>query len=145
MQEKNPEFLSPAERAGLEDEKHDLERTLTELEGSGRGTQADNIDTARIRSEITRIGTAIDERTPGKIRATEKDNLVKEEKYLEEKISEGMPTWFEMRKPSMNPGAVRKHMAWCDRNKARIKRYKEIQRLLRPFDPKSIENLRKEK
>jgi len=142
---KTTEYLSPAERVSLESEKKELETTLTAMQDSGRGTPAEQIDTDRIKGEIKRLDVAIEERTPARVRSTDKDKLIKEEKDLEEKIAEGMPSWFEMRKPSMNPGAVRKHMRWCERNAARIERYRTIQRMLRPFEPKSIEALRKEK
>lgn len=144
-QKKKQEYLSPVERENLESEKKELETTLAELEESGKGTQAEQIDRSRIKAEISRLDHAIEIRTPGRVRAIEKDRLHKEEKELEEKIAEGMPTKYEMRRPTENPGAVRKHMAWCNRNEGRIERYREIQRLLRPFEPKSIENLRKEK
>jgi len=98
-----------------------------------------------LKNEINRIGAAIHHGTPGNIRAIEKDKLIKEEKELEDAIAKGMPTFYEMRQPTKNPGAVRKHMAWSRRNKQNIARYKQIQRILRPLEPKSIEVLRKEK
>jgi len=139
------EYLSPSERSSLESEKKELEVTLAAMEESGAGTTAERMDKDKIQAEIKRMDLAIEERTPAKVGSNDKDKLVKEEKELEEKIAEGMPTWFEMRKPSMNPGAIRKHMRWCERNVKRIERYRTIQRMLRPFEPKSIENLRKEK
>ncbi|GEM_PF-3486465 len=139
------QYLSPTERDNLQSEKKDLENTLKDMEGYGVGTAGDAIDKSAISREISRLGNAIDERTAPTPRAVEKDRLAKEEKDLEEKISTGMPTWYEMNKPSRNPGAVRKHMAWVERNKELIKRYKTVQRILRPQDPKSIESLRKER
>jgi hypothetical protein len=56
-----------------------------------------------------------------------------------------MPTRDEMRFPAKNPGAVRKHMAWSTKNAQRIERYRYIQRVLNPDDPRSVENLRREK
>lgn len=141
---KKQEYLSPSEREGLESEKRDLEHTLSEAESFGSGGAA-QVDTSRLRSEINRLDVAIGERTPGQVRGIQKDKLVKEETEIEEKLVEGMPSWYEMRQPTKNPGAVRKHMAWCTRNKPLIERYREIQRILRPLEPKSVESLRKEK
>lgn len=137
--------MSPSERQSLEGEKKELETTLSEVEGAGRGTPAEQIDRSRLKGEIAKIDSAIQARTPGRVVGSQKDKLAKEEKALEAEISSGMPSWYEMRKPSRNPGAVRKHMHWCDRNQSNIERYREIQRTLRPEDPKSIENLRKDR
>jgi len=145
VRRKPKEYLSPSERQSLEGEKRELETTISEMDGSGKGTPAEQIDVGRLQGEIKRLDVAIQERTPAEARGIQKDKYIKEEKVLEETIGTGMPTWHEMRKPSMNPGAVRKHMNWCDRNQANIERYRELQRILRPMDPKSIENLRKEK
>ena len=139
------EYLSPTERENLQSEKRDLENTLKDMEGYGIGTAGAAIDKSAITREISMLGNAIDERTAPTPRAVEKDRLVKEEKSLEDAIALGMPTWYEMNKPTRNPGAVRKHMAWSDRNKLNIKRYRQVQRILRPLDPKSIESLRKER
>jgi len=136
------EYLSQREIEGLEDEKRELESTLYESDGYGSSEQ---VDKGKLKSEINRLGAAIHHGTPSQIRAVEKDKLVKEEKELEVVISEGMPTWHEMHQPTKNPGAVRKHIAWSKRNIANIDRYKQIQRILRPLEPKSIEVLRKEK
>ena len=138
---KPKEYLSQSERAGLEDEKREVEVALKQAESYGEG----KVDTSSLRAEVKRLDDAIEERTAPVARGMQKDKLAVEEKELEDKIAAGMPTWFEMRKPSMNPGAVRKHMQWCDRNQANIERYRVIQKILRPMEPKSIENLRKEK
>ena len=126
----------------MQDEKRDVDSTIREVEsGAGDG----RIDVGKLKAESRRLGDAIDERAPAKATGMTKDRLVKEETELEEKISEGMPTRYEMAQPTKNPGAVRKHMEWCKRNQANIERYVQIQRTIRPFEPKSIEVLRKEK
>jgi hypothetical protein len=126
----------------LQEEKRELETTVREIEdGAGDG----RIDSTRIKAEILRIDNVIGEGTPNKIYGVQKDKLAKEEKELESRIGEGMPTVDEMRRPTRNPGAVRKHMEWCKRNQANIERYVEIQRQLRPLEPKSIEVLRRER
>ena len=139
---KPKEYLSQSEREGLEDEKREVEVTLKQVErGYGKG----QVDTDTLKAEIKRIDNAIEERTPPSPRGLQKDKLAAEEKELEDKIAEGMPTWYEMHQPTKNPGAVRKHMQWCERNQENIERYRLIQKILRPMEPKSIEVLRKEK
>jgi hypothetical protein len=140
-QKKPTEFLSESERVGLLDSKKELENELNQEEKYG-----DNpVNKAALQGQIKQIDKAIQERTPGKVRSAEKDKLVKEEKELEEAIATGMPSRYEMNQPTKNPGAVRKHMAWGSRNLNNIERYRQIQRVLRPGEPKSIENLRKDK
>ena len=141
---KPKKLLSQREIEGLNDEKRELELSLNDNE-YGKGTQAEQTDKTKTQYEIKKLDHAIHEGSPGKVRAIEKDKLAKEEEALEKEIATGIPTWYEMNQPTKNPGAVRKHMAWSFRNKANIKRYKQIQRMLRPFEPKSIEVLRKEK
>ena len=134
--------MSPSEVQSLQDEKRELEATEREIqEGAGDG----RIDASRIRKEISRIDNAIGERTPERVSGTRETSLKKEEESLELKIAEGMPTRDEMMRPTKNPGAVRKHIEWCKRNQASIERYVQIQRTLRPLEPKSIEVLRREK
>ena len=143
---KKQEFLSPSEVQSLRDEKQELQATLNELQnGAGSGTSGSGINIAGIKGEMARIDKAIEERTPEKPSSITKDRLEKEEKALEERIAEGMPTRDEMARPTKNPGAVRKHMEWCKRNQASIERYVQIQRTLRPMEPKSIDVLRREK
>jgi len=140
------QYLSQSELESLKEEKKELEIALTEVkEGAGVGTSGSQVDISRIKRDMARLDAAVEAGTAPKPRAIEKDRLVAEEKELEESIAQGMPTQYEMRKPSLNPGAVRKHMEWSNRNQRDIQRYVEIQRILRPHEPKSIENLRREK
>jgi hypothetical protein len=136
------ELLTPSELQGLNEEKHDLESTIKEIE-DGAGDGRVSID--GLKNQIKKIDYAIHARTPDKPTAYAKDGLYAEEKRLEKEIAVGMPTRYEMRKPTENPGAVRKHLEWDARNKENIQRYVEIQRTLRPSEPKSIEVLRKAK
>jgi len=71
--------------------------------------------------------------------------MAKESDRLEQEMSVGMPSWDEMRHPSKNPGAVRKHMTWNSRNFDKIERYRRIQMILNPGEEKSVENLRKDR
>ena len=64
---------------------------------------------------------------------------------IEDRLVVGMPTRYEMDHPARCPGAVRKHLAWLSRNNPLIERYVEIQKILRPEEPKSVEALRKDK
>ena len=137
-------LLSQHEIEGLKDEKHELETSLKEVESYGKGTAAEQVDTGKMKSDIKRIEDSIEYGTAKSPRGHQKDALIKEEAELEVTIAQGMPSWYEMHQPAKNPGAVRKHMAWSDRNKINIGRYKQLQRILRPLEPKSIEVLRKE-
>ena len=139
---KKKAYLSPSEVQSLNEEKRELETTVREIEdGAGDG----RVDAARLRKEIDRLDNVIGDGSPEKTTGTQRDRLAKEERDLEERISLGMPTRDEMTRPTKNPGAIRKHMEWCKRNQVNIERYVQIQRTLRPFEPKSIEVLRKEK
>jgi hypothetical protein len=135
--------LSPAETQSLQDEKRELEATVREIEQEGAGDG--RVDLNKIRTEISRLDNIIGDRTPTRVSGSQKDKLHSEEKSLEASIALGMPTRDEMARPTKNPGAVRKHMEWCKRNQNAIKRYVQIQRELRPNEPKSIEVLRREK
>ena len=140
------QYLSQSEVEAMQEEKRELNVALAEVEqGAGAGTQGSGVDVSKIKREIKRVDDVIEAGKAPIARGIEKDRLAKEEAELEEKIALGMPTVWEMRKPSQNPGAVRKHMQWGERNFQNIKRYVEIQKILRPLEPKSIEVLRKER
>ena len=136
------EILSQSELQGLQEEKRDLENSINDARESQGASR--NIDVAAAQAKIRRIDHAIEIRTPDNVRGLKKDSLVREEREIEDKLIEGMPTRYEMEHPNKCPGAVRKHMSWDFRNKALIQRYVEIQRVLRPEEPKSIEELRTE-
>lgn len=137
--------LSQTELQGLNQEKRDLEDALKQTEEFGTGTAGSQIDKNALKKQIAGLTSVIDAGTPRELIDAERAALVKEEKEIENQLKVGMPTKYEMRRPSENPGAVRKHLTWNGMNTQKIERYRIIQRLLRPFDPKSIETLRKEK
>jgi len=139
------ELLSPAEKEGLLEQKREMQDTLKETQQYGKGTAAEQLDQAKLQQQMDRIDKAIADREPPKLRSAQKDELAKEAKALEEELRVGMPSKDEMSHPSKNPGAVRKHMGWNSRNAQRIERYRYIQRVLNPDDPRSVENLRREK
>ena len=134
-------FLSVSEEEGLKDQKKELEGELNQTEEYGTNP----VNKSAIQGQIKRLDSAIHERTPGRISGSNKDKLAAEEKQLEETLSQGIPSRYEMKKPQENPGAVRKHMSWGERNVDNINRYREIQRQLRPGEPRSVENLRKDR
>lgn len=140
------ELLSQTEIATLNDEKRDLQSTLNELKEADGSSRAGSVDTIAIQGKIKHIDRAIEDRVVHDImRGAKKDSIIREERDIEDRLVIGMPTAYEMDHPSRCPGAVRKHMAWNARNDALIRRYVEIQKILRPLEPKSIESLRKEK
>lgn len=139
------EILSRTEKETLVDAKKDLEQTLKDKREAGIGTAAEQIDEGAIQREIKRIDNAIHDREAPRVRGIEKDRLAKEAQDIERKLQEGMPTKEEMAHPSSNPGAVRKHLNWAARNTPDIERYRYIQKVINPDDPRSVENLRREK
>lgn len=142
---KTKELLSPAEKENLLDQKRELQDTLKETQQYGKGTSAEQIDQAVLQKQIDRIDKAIEEREPPRLRGAQKDELAKEAEQIEAELREGIPSRYEMDFPSKNPGAVRKHLAWSAKNAQKVERYRYIQRVLNPDDPRSVENLRREK
>lgn len=139
------ELLSASEVANLQEQKQEAQSALREIEqGAGAGTRG-AMDPSILKVEINRIDKILADRSPVDVRGKQKDELVKREKDLEDLIADGMPTQYEMRQPTKNPGAVKKHMAWCRRTQLWVEEYVRIQKILRPEEPKSIEVLRKEK
>ena len=139
------EILSPAEKQTLMEEKRELEQVRNERKEYGIGTSAEAMDTAKIDSQIKRLDQTLADGEAPKVRSVDKDKIIKELADLERDLQVGLPTRDEMRKPGDNPGAVRKHMGWVERNMKTIERYRYLQRLINPYDPKSVESLRKEK
>jgi DNA gyrase/topoisomerase IV subunit A len=133
--------LSDSEEKGLLDEKKELQAVIGEASDSDR---AKGVDVGQIQNRIKKIDMELEKRAVEEIRGSGKDKYYREEREIEEKLVVGMPTRYEMENPHKCPGSVRKHMAWDARNKALIYRYVEIQRILRPEEPKSIEELRSE-
>ena len=136
------ESLSQSEKEGLLDEKKELQSSLAEVQAAPGSAKAQMMDVNQIKAKINRIDHAIEIREVPKARGRDKDSLVREEREIEDRLVVGMPTKYEMDHPARCPQAVRKHMAWDARNKALIQRYVEIQRILRPEEPKSVEELR---
>ena len=145
VRSKGKSFLSTTEKEVLLGSKRDLEDTLKEKKISGIGTAAEQIDEGSIKREIDRIDRTLTDGALPKFSGSQKDAMVKEAKQLEETLAAGIPTREEMNHPAKNPGAVRKHMRWLDRNQSNIERYRTIQRIINPDDPQSVESLRKDK
>jgi len=144
---KPKEVLSRTEVQNIEEEKRDLELSLREAEGYGQGTAGEQMDKAKIRANIRRLDTAIADSDPGRVTSKAKDSLVREERELEARFVQGMPTRYEMDHPAKCPGAVRKHLHWLEMNEkpGYVARYRTIQRLIRPGEEKSVEALRKDR
>ena len=139
------EYLAPSAVQDLRDEQKEINSVIREVEsGAGAGTRG-AVEVSALKRQSQAIDRTIEERTAPTARGIQKDKLLAEEKELEDQLSLGMPTRYEMAQPTKNPGAVRKHMEWDKRNAHLIRRYVEIQRILRPMEPKSIEVLRKDK
>jgi len=145
--QKKKKVLSVGEIENLKSEKQELESALKEAEGYGAGTAGEQLDKAKIKAEIRHYDEAIHEGSPGRLAGKTKDSLVREERELEERFQKGLPTRFEMAHPGKCPGAVRKHLRWLQENEKTgfVDRYRQIQRMLRPGEEKSIETLRKDK
>jgi hypothetical protein len=136
-------ILSQTEIEGLREEQRELQEQLDT--SYGVGTAASQIDKGRLKARIAEIDHIIGELSAPSVRGASKDRLVKEAEELEEQLAVGMPTRWEMDHPAKCPGAVRKHINWESRNRARIERYRYIQQVINPDAPRSVESLRKDK
>lgn len=137
--------LSDSEKEAIIDQKNDLQATLNEKKEYGQGTAASQIDEGRIKKEIAYLDRVLHEGSP-KVSGRQIDDLVREGMRIAEKLEIGLPTKEEMRHPSKNPGAVRKHLRWDHENQDAIHRYNQILGLVGMDSPlKSIEQMRKEK
>lgn len=147
MKEQAKRPLSLSELQTIQEEKTSAEQILKDANtDAGVGTAAEGaINKFEIKSQIDVLQRLLDTSTPATLTDTQKDALAKREKWLEDKLKLGIPTRYEMDKPHKCPGAVRKHMSWLDRNNRMIEEYRDIQRLLRPGEEKSVEQLRKDR
>ena len=130
---KGKHILSIAEREGLVSEKKDLENTLKDAQNYGSGGAG--IDSGKIKAQIASLDKGLHEGEAPRATGARKDTLAAEARQLKEEIMVGMPTQFEMDHPGKAPGAIGKHMNWDKRNADKIRRYKEIMRILEPQDP----------
>jgi hypothetical protein len=141
-------ILSSSERAGLLEEKRDLENALREAERGeyGKGTRA-SVDTAALRREIARIEDALQKGEAPKLTPEKREEMVKEAEMLKERITQGMPTRYEMDHPAKCPGAIQKHLNWDKRTEGDKARYRFIMKQIEPDDPTAcdLEKFRKEK
>lgn len=144
MPEKELEVLSCSEIEGLKAERKEIEADLRELEQAGKGTKAEGIN----RAHMTRRATFLDKvihNNNNVPKGINKDQIAQEAKFLEGRITEGMPSYDEMNRPEKHPGAVMKHHLWEKRNASVIHRWKQLKRRLDPNDPtvSNIESLRR--
>jgi hypothetical protein len=124
-------ILSISEREGLISEKKDLEGNLKDAGQYGGG----QVNTGVIKQQIDNLDKALHDGLAPKVAGIKKDALWAEAKQLKEEIMAGMPTQFEMDHPAKAPGAIHKHLNWDKRNADKIRRFKEIMRILEPQDP----------
>ena len=143
--EKPKELLSQTEIETLRDEQRDIQNSINEAKSADGSSRAGAIDVNKLQGKVNHIEKSIQDRTPEQARGKAKDSLHREEIEIEDRLTIGMPTRYEMDHPARCPGAVRKHLAWLKRNNPLIERYVEIQKILRPEEPNSIEALRKDK
>jgi hypothetical protein len=131
------EILNPSEVATLRDEQREIASTIREAQEVG-GSRGGGIDINKLKNKSKYIDQAI--------QGHAKDALFKEEQYIADKLSVGMPTNYEMDRPAKNPGAVDKHLNWLKKNDALIQRWAEIQKSKGPNEERRyIDSLRKEK
>ena len=140
-------ILTEGEKKDIMGQRQEIQTTLNEVKQYGRGTGAEQIDTAQLQKKIDHYDKVLEDGSAPRVRGAHKDSMAKRAEELATTIQQGMPTRFEMDHPSKAPGAVHKHMMWDKRNKANIKEFKNIQRTLEPNDPTAtdVERFRKEK
>ncbi len=138
MRGQGKKILSISEREGLVDEKRELEGQLKQVE-YGRGTAAEQMDTAAIRGQVARLDKAIHDGSAPVVRGTGKDRLYARAKELKEQIMIGMPTRYEMDNPGKCAGAVGKHRKWEQRTHVAREEYRQIMRTLEPDDPTAVD------
>jgi hypothetical protein len=140
--------LSHGELQDVRGLKQDAEATLRHIEENPGTARSETVNKAGLKKQIDYYDQVIHDGMPKTPRSgVQKDALAKEAKELAEKMKEGMPTRAEMDHPSKNPGAIRKHIQWAQRNDDNVRRYREIMRRLDPQDPTSsdVERLRRAK
>ena len=142
---KPQEILSASEKESLMGERQEAVSALKERESYGKGTAAEQMDENKLKRQIKQIDDAIAAREMPKVSGADKDKMVKELETLTNTLQVDLPTRYEMDQPTKNPGAVRKHMRWVDRNKVNVERWRYLQRVLNPDNPQSVENLRRDK
>jgi hypothetical protein len=144
---KQKQTLGVGEIAGLKDEMKEIGATLKYLDENPQASRGQEVNKSGLIKRAEHLQRCIDEGTPKEVRGINKDKIAERAKVLESEMQENMPTRQEMDHPGTNPGAIAKHMKWLQRNDARVREYKEIQRSLNPDDPAgtSIERLRREK
>jgi len=143
--EKVVNVLSESERETLRELKAEAEDTLKHTGEFGKGTSAEQIDEGRVKAEIAHYEKALHDGSPV-VRGKKYDDLVREGMRISEILEKGLPTRDEMRHPSKNPGAVRKHLKWVHSHAEANARYENIRKTLgADCELPSVEQLRKEK
>lgn len=126
-------LLRPDQVTNARDEIKSLEAKLTNKHIE---------DKAEVARQLRRARQDFESQTPRAPEGDEEGRMVKRSKELLAEILVGMPSQEEMRKAP--PGAVNKHLAWEQRNKARIQEWKHINlRLTAGSNDRDAANLEK--
>lgn len=143
---KKKHVLSPSEVASLKREQKDITSMLAEADRENWGDKG-RLDRDALTRQSRRLGQAIEDGKPKRLKGATKDKMAKRAKELEKSFTEGMPSYDEMWDLKHHPGAPQKNLNWQKRNARAIQEWKQIKRSLEPEDPtaSSIETLREEK
>ena len=118
-------FLSHRERSELSGDAKDLEKTLADPAAKIEDRQA-------VIKQLLRVKSDLDSLQPPETTPDQRTALAKEEVELREAWMVGMPSQAEMRR--CPAGAIGKHSSWEKRNKDRIRRWKNVMRVLHKGD-----------
>ncbi len=140
---KQTRFLTFKERTARNDELKFISGTLNQPAWVNKGLTGETMKTLTKRRN--HLEDDLKDNAPPEIESATRDALYIYQKDLEEKIAEGMPTQEVM---DRNPvGAVDMHTKWEQANKARIRTWKNVCRLIEPDndqkDYTNVERLRK--
>jgi hypothetical protein len=118
-------YLSHREVSELADDVKGIEETLGNPTAKIEDRQA-------VIKQLLRVKGDLEGLQPPDTTPEQRTELAKEERELREAWTVGMPSQAEMRKSPA--GALGKHMAWEKLNKARIRRWKNVMRVLHKGD-----------
>lgn len=124
-------YLTHAEREAKENELRNVDEVLSPANTAASSiSQEGRAKMAQYRNFLRR--DLAESAPPTDISGAARDELVREERELAEKIRAGMLTHEEMRRNP--PGAVGRHMRWEAANKDNILAWKNLRRLNNPDD-----------
>lgn len=137
--ERPKSYLRPNQREELEGEVRSMENMLTDPMLRAKIGSPGELMRARNKAK-----QMLETQTPRALPPEKRDAAARREKELRGKITEGMPSYGEMR--GCPPGAIGKHRRWETANKERIQEWKRLRFELDPdnTDPDlaNVETLR---